>query len=175
MTKYLILGVLFTSILAYLSTMPVPIVNGVFLWLTMIAISTCYALLLYMSWSSALGRISTHKVRLNYGIRAGIFTEKVTPMLAERLNRALSVYQHQTDKCKIIVSGGQGPDEPISEALAMQRYLIQHGVPQSSIIMESQSTNTFENFYYSKKSYTTYTQIAPIYFVLRANFISYEE
>lgn len=72
-------------------------------------------------------------------------------MLAERLNRALSVYQHQTDKCKILVSGGQGPDEPISEALAMRRYLIQHGVPQSSIIMESQSTNTFENFYYSKK------------------------
>ena len=96
-------------------------------------------------------------------------------MLAERLNRALSVYQHQTDKCKILVSGGQGPDEPISGRLAMQRYLIQHGVPQSSIIMESQSTNTFENFYYSKKSYTTYTQIAPIYFVLRANFISYVE
>ena len=151
MTKYLILGVLFTSILAYLSTMPVPIVNGVFLWLTMIAISTCYALLLYMSWSSALGRISTHKqYDLIMVLGAGIFTEKVTPMLAERLNRALSVYQHQTDKCKIIVSGGQGPDEPISEALAMQRYLIQHGVPQSSIIMESQSTNTFENFYYSK-------------------------
>ena len=83
-------------------------------------------------------------------VLGGIFTEKVTPMLAERLNRALSVYQHQTDKCKILVSGGQGPDEPISEALAMQRYLIQHGVPQSSIIMESQSTNTFENFYYSK-------------------------
>ena len=40
-------------------------------------------------------------------------------MLAERLNRALSVYQHQTDKCKILVSGGQGPDEPISEALAI--------------------------------------------------------
>ena len=30
---------------------------------------------------------------------------------------------------KILVSGGQGPDEPISEALAMQRYLIQHGFP----------------------------------------------
>ncbi len=152
MTKYLILGVLFTSILAYLSTMPIPIINGVFLWLTMIAISTCYALLLYMSWSSALGRITTHKqYDLIMVLGAGIFTEKVTPMLAERLNRALSVYQHQTDKCKILVSGGQGPDEPISEALAMQRYLIQHGVPQSSIIMESQSTNTFENFYYSKK------------------------
>ena len=32
MTKYLILGVLFTSILAYLSTMPIPIINGVFLY-----------------------------------------------------------------------------------------------------------------------------------------------
>ena len=110
--------------------MPIPIINGVFLWLTMIAISTCYALLLYMSWSSALGRITTHKqYDLIMVLGAGIFTEKVTPMLAERLNRALSVYQHQTDKCKILVSGGQGPDEPISEALAMQRYLIQHGVP----------------------------------------------
>ena len=96
-------------------------------------------------------------------------------MLAERLNRALSVYQHQTDKCKILVSGGQGPDEPISEALAMQALFNTTWGSQSSIIMESQSTNTFENFYYSKKSYTTYTQIAPIYFVLRANFISYVE
>ena len=39
-------------------------------------------------------------------------------MLAERLNRALSVYQHQTDKCKILVSGGQGPDEPISGSIS---------------------------------------------------------
>ena len=71
-------------------------------------------------------------------------------MLAERLNRALSVYQHQTDKCKILLVVVKGLMNPYSEALAMQRYLIQHGVPQSSIIMESQSTNTFENFYYSK-------------------------
>ena len=60
MTKYLILECFYIDS-AYLSTMPVPIVNGGFLWLTMIAISTCYALLLYMSWSSALGRITTHK------------------------------------------------------------------------------------------------------------------
>ena len=77
MTKYLILGVLYIDS-AYLSTMPVPIVNGVFLWLTMIAISTCYALLFYMSWSSALGRISTHKqYDLIMVLGAGIFTEKL--------------------------------------------------------------------------------------------------
>ena len=50
-------------------------------------------------------------------------------MLAERLNRALSVYQHQTDKCKILVSGGQGPDEPISEALAMTLFNTTWGSP----------------------------------------------
>lgn len=77
MTKHLILGVLYIDS-AYLSTMPIPIINGVFLWLTMIAISTCYALLLYMSWSSALGRITTHKqYDLIMVLGAGIFTEKL--------------------------------------------------------------------------------------------------
>ncbi|WRN72119.1 YdcF family protein [Staphylococcus aureus] len=62
---------------------------------------------------------------------AGIFTEFVTPMLAARLDRALDIYQQQASATKIIVSGGQGPDEPISEALAMQRYLIAHGVDKT--------------------------------------------
>ena len=46
-----------------------------------------------------------------------------------------------------MVSGGQGPDEPISEALAMKNYLIKCGVSSSSILMESQSSSTYENFY----------------------------
>lgn len=152
MMKHFILGVLFTAILAYLSTMPIPIINGIFLWLTMIAISTCYAFLLYMAWSSALGRITTqNQYALIMVLGAGIFTKNVTPMLADRLNRALSVYHQQKGTCNLLVSGGQGPDEPISEALAMKHYLIDYGVPESNIILEDQSTNTFENFYYSKR------------------------
>ncbi|MCP8592514.1 YdcF family protein, partial [Acinetobacter baumannii] len=82
---------------------------------------------------------------------AGIFTEFVTPMLAARLDRALDIYQQQASATKIIVSGGQGPDEPISEALAMQRYLIAHGVDKTDILMESHSINTYTNFLYSKQ------------------------
>jgi len=70
--------------------------------------------------------------------------------IAARLDKALSVYHSQRTKPIIIVSGGQGPDEPISEALAMKRYLIAHNVPENHIFMENQSTNTRTNFLYSK-------------------------
>ena len=72
-------------------------------------------------------------------------------MLAARLDRALDIYQQQASATKIIVSGGQGPDEPIPEALAMQRYLIAHGVDKTDILMESHSINTYTNFLYSKQ------------------------
>ncbi|WMZ87538.1 YdcF family protein [Staphylococcus pseudintermedius] len=80
---------------------------------------------------------------------AGIYTEAVTPMLKARLDRAIAL-SRQLEKVHIIVSGGQGPDEPISEALAMQRYLIQQGIAPKQITMEDQSTNTRQNIYYSK-------------------------
>ena len=95
-------------------------------------------------------------------------------MLAERLNRALSVYQHQTDKCKILLVVVKGQMNPYLKALAMQRYLIQHGVPNLVLLWNLNRQIRLKTSII-QKSYTTYTQIAPIYFVLRANFISYEE
>lgn len=50
----------------------------------------------------------------------------------------------------IVVSGGQGPQESITEALAMERYLIGHGVPSDRIIKEEASTSTYTNLLYSK-------------------------
>lgn len=81
---------------------------------------------------------------------AGIFTEQVTPMLKSRLDTALSLANQSKSSPIFMVSGGQGPDEPISEALAMQRYLLAQGVPKKQILMEDQSTNTVENMAYSK-------------------------
>ncbi|PCF64377.1 hypothetical protein B4W74_07795 [Staphylococcus intermedius] len=81
---------------------------------------------------------------------AGIYTEAVTPMLKARLDRAI-LLSRQLEQFHIIVSGGQGPDEPISEALAMQRYLLQQGIAPQQISMEAQSTNTRQNIFYSKR------------------------
>ena len=46
---------------------------------------------------------------------------------------------------RVIVSGGQGLDEPESEAQAMRRFLVSRGVAEERIITEDKSHNTFEN------------------------------
>lgn len=56
-----------------------------------------------------------------------------------------------TKNIKIIVSGGQGNGEDISEAQAMYDYLVQNGIPADIIIKEDKSTNTEENFRFSEK------------------------
>lgn len=78
----------------------------------------------------------------------GIRGERVSVGLAKRLNKAYE-YHLQNPDAVIIVSGGQGPQEDIPEALAMKRYLVSKGVPEDRIIMEDKSTSTITNFKYS--------------------------
>jgi uncharacterized SAM-binding protein YcdF (DUF218 family) len=133
----------------YISLIPL-FFNFVFLWLAAVGFSALFALICYTVWSSSYADVSVKQhcdAILILG--AGIFTEEVTPMLKDRLECALKLFQ-SNPTAQIIVSGGQGPDEPISEALAMQRYLIANGVPQHQIIMEDRSTSTYENIKYTK-------------------------
>ena len=75
----------------------------------------------------------------------GIRGEKVSVGLAKRLDKAYEYHTKNPDAV-IIVSGGQGPQEDIPEALAMKRYLTEKGVPEERIIMEDKSTSTITNF-----------------------------
>ncbi|MCL2503759.1 MAG: YdcF family protein [Coriobacteriia bacterium] len=81
---------------------------------------------------------------------AGIRDETVSATLAWRLDAAVE-YSEKNPDAIIIVSGGQGPQEGITEALAMERYLIEKGVPAEQIIREEESTSTYENFLLSHK------------------------
>ena len=78
-----------------------------------------------------------------------------SPLLRGRIDRALEFARKQknlTGKEVIFVtSGGQGPDEPISESESMKRYLMEQGVPESRILQEDRSTDTLENMKYSKE------------------------
>ncbi|OPJ62775.1 YdcF family protein [Clostridium oryzae] len=80
--------------------------------------------------------------------------DQVSPLLASRLDKGLDFYNRQVKKkgkrAKIIVSGGQGKGEEISEAEAMADYLISKGCPKEDILMENKSRNTFENLLFSK-------------------------
>lgn len=80
----------------------------------------------------------------------GIRGTRVSVGLAKRLNKAAEYHENNPD-AMIIVSGGQGPQEDISEALAMKTYLVDKGIPEDKIIMEDKSTSTIENFRYSRE------------------------
>lgn len=64
--------------------------------------------------------------------------------LKARLNLAIELFENGYAKY-IIVSGGQGKNENISEAEAMQIYLKRKGVKEKYIIKEDKSYSTYEN------------------------------
>jgi len=64
---------------------------------------------------------------------------------------AAAAYAGQNPGAVIVVSGGQGFQETITEALAMERHLVRRGVPLERIIKEERATSTFENFLYAKE------------------------
>jgi uncharacterized SAM-binding protein YcdF (DUF218 family) len=86
---------------------------------------------------------------------AGLNGESPSMILRERLQAALR-YHEQNPSAVIVVSGGLGDGVPITEALAMERYLVRMGVPPEMIIKEETSTNTRENIAFSKSLLDAY-------------------
>ncbi|WP_208705032.1 YdcF family protein [Lysinibacillus fusiformis] len=70
--------------------------------------------------------------------------------LKSRLEVAVS-YLVKYPQVKVIVSGGQGPDEDRTEASVMRDYLEQNGIDATRIVEEDQSTSTYENLVFSKE------------------------
>ncbi|MGL5574532.1 MAG: YdcF family protein [Sarcina sp.] len=81
---------------------------------------------------------------------AGLEGDQVSPTLKTRLDGAIKYLKKTEGYDFILVSGGQGHDELISEAEAMKRYLVNAGVPNEQIVLEDKSTSTYENFKFSK-------------------------
>ncbi len=81
---------------------------------------------------------------------AGIKGEQISRTLKNRLDVAIEYYR-KNPNAVIVVTGGQGHDEVIPESLAMQRYLLSQGIPESSILKEDKSTSTDENFRFAKQ------------------------
>ena len=76
------------------------------------------------------------------------------PLLKGRVDKAIEFAKkekEETGKDIVFVpSGGKGKDEPISEADAMKKYLLDQGINSKNILVENKSTNTYENI---KNSY----------------------
>lgn len=113
----------------------------------------------------------------SYAIILGAKVNGTTPSLAlrYRLDAALD-YARQYPHVTLVLSGGQGPDEGISEAEAMHNYLTANGFPEARMILEDQSTSTYNNLENTKKlipqNVTGITLITSDYHVARAGILA---
>jgi len=85
---------------------------------------------------------------------AKVNEDGISKTLKRRLDKAIEYYNTNKNINNIIVSGGQGSDEVVTEALAMKNYLVKNGVSKDKIIMEDKATTTLENIIFSKKIIT---------------------
>ena len=89
--------------------------------------------------------------KLDYIIVLGAQVREDGPsvVLKYRLDAAIE-YLNENPDTVCIVSGGQGANEPFSEAEGMAEYLLDKGIDEHRIILEDKSTSTVENIQNSK-------------------------
>lgn len=90
------------------------------------------------------------KENLDYIIVLGAQMKPAGPsaVLKFRLDAAYD-YLIENENTICILSGGQGSNEPCSEAEGMYQYLTGRGIAPERLMMEDQSTDTSENIAYS--------------------------
>ncbi|MBZ9607857.1 YdcF family protein [Clostridium estertheticum] len=125
--------------------------------------------------------ISKHREKTDYLVilGAGIRGEVPSTALYQRLYASLE-YIKLNPNVKVVVSGGIGPGETITEAAAMKRFLIKHGVAKEQIIQEEKSTDTLENFKFTaallkgldKKENIEVTIVTNNFHMFRAKFLA---
>ncbi|WP_142659023.1 YdcF family protein [Methylacidimicrobium tartarophylax] len=74
-----------------------------------------------------------------------------TPTYRCRLDRALRLYR-QAPSAKIVLLGGTTLEGGPSEAMAGSRYLLAHGLPERSLILEENSRHTLENLHFYRST-----------------------
>ena len=70
-------------------------------------------------------------------------------LLQDRIDEA-AAYLLDHPEVTVVASGGQGPDEPMSEARAIRDALVEQGVEEERILLEEASHNTVQNLRYSR-------------------------
>ncbi len=104
----------------------------------------------FMLYAFLYGRLPVPRaadfvVVLGSGLREG---GRVPPLLASRLDRGQAVFRALAARGSdpvLIVSGGKGRDERVSEAEAMAGYLAARGFPADCLEREDRSASTREN------------------------------
>ena len=123
-------------------------------WVPVSIVTTCVMGVTVMAMICTLvflGVASEEEPGLDYVIVLGAKVKEhtVSNSLKKRLDKAID-YAQKNPETYLVLSGGKGPDEPVSEAQAMYQYLVYNGVRPSQLLLEEHSVSTVENLAYSK-------------------------
>ena len=108
------------------------------------AILLLYAAVLYRAIQGQMWTDETRPADAIVVLGAAEYGGHPSPIFRARLDHALALY-HRGIAPVVITTGGHGEDPQFSEGGVGRRYLIDHGVPEGSIIAETQSDNTDES------------------------------
>lgn len=121
-----------------------------------------YGLLAYLLYSVVYGACVRYFGGPVYAVivlGAGVPEGKVRPLLASRIQRGMEWVEREDLRGRrplLLMSGGQGPDEPLSEAEAMAKWAQERGADSGRLFQERMSTTTEENLAYSAKLLSAY-------------------
>ena len=112
------------------------------LWLCIVA-SAYLGIVTYLVYRQGQ---SDHTQRADAAVVLGaaVWVGNPSPVLKARLDHALELYQADTVSI-IIVTGGVGTGDNMSEAEAGAAYLVAKGVPQKHILQEKNGKSTFQS------------------------------
>lgn len=123
------------------------------LWLSvsvMTAAGTLFIVFSIVELIIGWGALTSTKEAVDYIIVLGAKVEdgQMSNCLKKRLIRTIE-YAEDNPNTIIVLSGGQGQDQGISEAEVMYDYLLENAIPKNRLLMETKSRNTKENILFS--------------------------
>ena len=75
---------------------------------------------------------------------AAQYVGRPSPVLRARLDHAIALWNRGYAHT-MIVTGGTGTGDTTSEAAVSQRYVVQHGVPKSAVLLETEGRTTSQS------------------------------
>ena len=120
-------------------------------WLWRGTLGVGLTLVLLLECLVASGMHATAPAGMDYLVVLGasVYADGPSPALTRRINAVMACLDEHPDAV-IIASGGQGKNEPVSEARCIRDELVKRGVDPGRILLEERSTDTRENIAYSK-------------------------
>lgn len=156
---FLGLGVLSIPVVSILILNYAPTVAVILLVVTLLVAMYLSTLLLILFLQSFIqrwwgGYRATPQPDAIVALGSGLINGQLPPLLRSRVDRALAILrqqQHQGRQPLLVLSGGQGPDEPRAEAAAMAEHALQRGVDPAHLLVEDKSRTTRENLQFTRE------------------------